>query len=139
MRLDDDEVGKRGEVNTRVLLYLMIIGITMGASVVMCTRSRADTTDDVYVESLHNVGITSLGKGDAGLITMGHIVCNAFGIGESFNDVGTLILSNNPGLNSTGAGQIIGAATAAYCPTFTWKFDGTPPSTSAPRDTGVVA
>lgn len=125
-------------MNTRVLLYLLGIGGAMAMSVTFCTRAPANTLDDVYVESLHDVGI-SAAAGDAGLITLGHFVCSAFGIGESFDDVKTLIVSNNPKLDRDGAAQIVGAATAAYCPAFTWKFGVAPPKDAAPRGTGVVA
>lgn len=126
---------------TRVRIALLGIMISSGwiAAAVWAAHSRAETLDELYVENLHEVGIYAA-AGDAGLIEAGHMVCDAFRIGESFSDAETLLVSNNPKLSSIGAAQIIGAATAAYCPSYAWKFGAPVPSTaSATRGQGVLA
>lgn len=72
------------------------------------------TDEQLYLKVLHEEGIFS-GKGDDGLLAAGYVVCERLRDGQPVMSVIKDVFNANKGLDSGGAGYLVGAAQSAFC------------------------
>lgn len=77
----------------------------------------ADSNDDTFLKAMAYVGLVS-DEGSAGLIHLGHTVCNDRAKGYSDSTTASMVNDTNPGLGMNGAGYIVATAEHVYCPQF---------------------
>ncbi|MEM6105826.1 DUF732 domain-containing protein [Mycobacterium sp. 050272] len=77
--------------------------------------ASADGADDTFLHTLQQRGLSWPGGQDQMMINAGHAVCQDFDAGDTMaqtvDDVKKAL-----GVSNMGAGSIVGAAVAAYCP-----------------------
>lgn len=77
--------------------------------------ANADGADDAYLQTLQQRGLSWAAGQEQTMINVGHAVCQDFdggdSMGQTVQDVKKALGVSNPG-----AGSIIGAAIANYCP-----------------------
>jgi hypothetical protein len=77
--------------------------------------ANADPTDDAYLQRLQQVGLSWPNDQGQTMINVGHAVCQDFDGGDTMaqtvDDVKKAL-----GVSNNGAGSIVGAAVANYCP-----------------------
>ncbi|OBA57598.1 hypothetical protein A5647_23685 [Mycobacterium sp. 1100029.7] len=77
--------------------------------------AHADPADDNYLQTLQQRGLSWAPGQDQTMINVGHAVCQDFGGGDTMEQtVGDV--KKALGVSNNGAGTIVGAAVAAYCP-----------------------
>lgn len=81
--------------------------------------AQASPEDDLYLDALYSVGITS-SAGEADMIQTGHNVCFLREAGYSELELAEVIHENSD-LSAELSGFVVGAAEAAYCP---WLYTG---------------
>lgn len=96
---------------------------TPGGSVASSTPDEA-TINSIFLQYIHgripNVNVQNT---DSGLVTLGHAVCADWNSGDSFNQVLADGITAFPDWSTTSIAVFIGAATGAYCPQYSTKFD----------------
>lgn len=94
----------------------MVAGL-LGAVVVHAGTpvAKADPSDDNYLHILQQRGLSWAQGQDQTMINVGHAVCADFAGGDTMEQtVGDV--KKALGVSNNGAGSIVGAAVAAYCP-----------------------
>ncbi|GBG39363.1 DUF732 domain-containing protein [Mycobacterium montefiorense] len=77
--------------------------------------AHADPADDTYLQTLQQRGLSWANGQDQTMINVGHAVCTDFAGGDTMEQtVGDV--KKALGVSNNGAGSIVGAAVAAYCP-----------------------
>jgi hypothetical protein len=77
--------------------------------------AKADPADDNYLQTLQQRGLSWAPGQDPTMINVGHAVCQDFAGGDTMEQtVGDV--KKALGVSNNGAGTIVGAAVAAYCP-----------------------
>jgi Protein of unknown function (DUF732) len=77
--------------------------------------AHADGADDNYLQVLRQRGLSWADGQDQTMINVGHAVCTDFAGGDTMQQtVGDV--KKALGVSNNGAGSIVGAAVAAYCP-----------------------
>jgi hypothetical protein len=97
---------------------LVLASLAPGLAVMAAAEAHArpyTDTEEIYLEVLHEKGINS-GHGDDGLLRAGYAVCQELRKGFSEINVIRRLFEDNDGLNSGGAGYLLGAAQASFCP-----------------------
>jgi hypothetical protein len=100
-----------------------VLAVHAIALLTMAPLARADQNDELYLAVLDMNGIRS-STDPAGLIGIGHDVCNAFDNGRSVSRVAVTIMDSAEQANisaletPSGAAHLIGAAIGAYCPQY---------------------
>ncbi|MGO9350398.1 MAG: DUF732 domain-containing protein [Mycobacterium sp.] len=93
-----------------------------GLAVITAPIASADSTDDGYLQALKDKGITWPSGSDPTMVQIGHAVCTDSG-GMTFDQTFADAKSGLPQLQDVSIARIMGAATGAYCPQYTSKFD----------------
>lgn len=99
------------------------IALGLAAFVVLATAptATADAADDNFLRALTQRGLSWPAGNDQTMINVGHAVCADWAGGDTMaqtvDDVQKAL-----GLSTNGAGTVIGAATASYCPEFRSKM-----------------
>lgn len=99
------------------------IAVGLAAFVVVATAptANADPADDNFLRALTQRGLSWPGCNDQTMINVGHAVCADWAGGDTMaqtvDDVQKAL-----GVSTNGAGTVIGAATASYCPEFRSKM-----------------
>ncbi|HEY0225298.1 MAG TPA: DUF732 domain-containing protein [Mycobacterium sp.] len=101
-----------------------IAAVVAGFVVVAAAPSAsADPADDQYLQILQQRGLSWAGGQDGTMINVGHAVCSDFDGGDTMaQTVGDV--KKSLGISNNGAGSIVGAAIAAYCPQNRTKMSG---------------
>jgi hypothetical protein len=77
--------------------------------------ASADPADDSYLQNLQQHGLSWAPGADGTMINVGHAVCQDFDGGDTLAQaVGDV--KKSLGVSNGGAGTIVGAAVANYCP-----------------------
>jgi hypothetical protein len=85
--------------------------------------ATADPADDQYLQTLQQRGLSWAAGQDGTMINVGHAVCSDFDGGDTMaQTVGDV--KKSLGISNNGAGSIVGAAIAAYCPQNRSKMSG---------------
>jgi hypothetical protein len=85
--------------------------------------ASADPADDQYLQTLQQRGLSWAPGQDGTMINVGHAVCSDFDGGDTMaQTVGDV--KKSLGISNNGAGSIVGAAIAAYCPQNRTKMSG---------------
>lgn len=85
--------------------------------------ASADPADDQYLQTLQQRGLSWAPGQDGTMINVGHAVCSDFDGGDTMaQTVGDV--KKSLGISNNGAGSIVGAAIAAYCPQNRSKMSG---------------
>jgi hypothetical protein len=101
---------------TRLFRHVTILALT---ALALALPARADSDDDAYLNALHKHGIENHAHGDAGLVKMGHMICDLLGQGytmEGLADSGEL--HEGAGLSDDDVKFIIKTSAGAYCPEY---------------------
>lgn len=77
--------------------------------------ASADPADDAYLQTLQQHGLTWANGADGTMINVGHAVCSDFAGGDTMSQT-VQDVKKSLGVSNNGAGTIIGAAVANYCP-----------------------
>ena len=93
----------------------------MGTGAAFAAPIQAETADHAYLRLLSSQSLSSADA--AGLINLGHSVCDALAAGNSESKVIATLRQNTPALvnasdpyvAAAAAGSIVGAAQYAYC------------------------
>ncbi|MDT5116035.1 MAG: hypothetical protein QOE30_1774 [Mycobacterium sp.] len=84
-------------------------------AIAVAPTASADPADDAYLQTLQQRGLSWANGQEQTMINVGHAVCQDFdggdSMGQTVGDVKKALGVSNPG-----AGSIIGAAIANYCP-----------------------
>ena len=94
-------------------------GLVLGTAPI----ANADATDDVYLHTLTQSGITWANGSDQTMIGLGHAVCQDWAAGGTLDQTAADV-KKAVGLSDGSVGSIIGAATASYCPQYGSKIPG---------------
>jgi hypothetical protein len=85
--------------------------------------ANADPADDQYLQTLRQRGLSWAAGQDGTMINVGRAVCADFDGGDTMaQTVGDV--KKSLGVSNNGAGSIVGAAVAAYCPQNRAKMSG---------------
>lgn len=96
----------------------------LGAIGVMAAPiANADATDDAYLQTLKDKGITWPSGSDQTMLQIGHAVCADWSKGFTFEQTLADAKSGMPQLADTSLAKIMGAATGTYCSQYSSKFD----------------
>jgi hypothetical protein len=77
--------------------------------------ANADPADDTYLRTLQQRGLSWANGQDQTMINVGHAVCADFDGGDTMSQT-VEDVKKTLGVGNNGAGSIVGAAVAAYCP-----------------------
>jgi Protein of unknown function (DUF732) len=99
------------------LLVCALFAIVVGAPM-----ARADATDDAFISTLQQKGVTVADRDAA--IAAGHSVCVAFGQGGTRAAVVKSLLAD--GFSAQDAGRMMAVSVAVYCPKYRSAVDPTP-------------
>jgi Protein of unknown function (DUF732) len=77
--------------------------------------ASADPADDAYLQTLQQHGLGWAPGADGTMINVGRAVCSDFAGGDTMSQT-VQDVKKSLGVSSSGAGTIIGAAIANYCP-----------------------
>lgn len=94
-----------------------------GIAVMTAPIASADATDDAYLQTLKDKGITWASGSDQTMVQIGHAVCTDWSKGFTFEQTLADAKSGLPQLADTSLAKIMGAATGSYCPQYSSKFD----------------
>jgi uncharacterized protein DUF732 len=94
-----------------------------GIAVITTPIASADSTDDGYLQALKDKGITWPSGSDQTVIQIGHAGCTDWSKGMTFDQTFADAKSGLPQLQDASIARIMGAATGAYCPQYSSKFD----------------
>ena len=103
-------------------LILLALLVLLVCALALAPMARADNTDAVYLKLLAHFGITCGNLGspsctDAGLVQMGHAVCDDLENGRNIDSETTgLVNHSNGALSQDLAMYLVGAAIVSYCP-----------------------
>jgi hypothetical protein len=92
-------------------------------AVAIAPIANADSADDGYLSALTKKGITWPNGGDSTMVNIGHAVCTDWNHGMTFEQTFADAKSGLPQLQDSSIATIMGAATGAYCPQYSSKFD----------------
>jgi hypothetical protein len=84
-------------------------------AVAAAPTASADPADDAYLQTLQQHGLSWANGADGTMINVGHAVCSDFAGGDTMAQT-VQDVKKSLGLSNNGAGTIIGAAVANYCP-----------------------
>ncbi|HTX97318.1 MAG TPA: DUF732 domain-containing protein [Mycobacterium sp.] len=99
-------------------IAVVLVGIGLFAA---APAANADPADDNYLRALHQRGLSWPNGSDQMMINVGHAVCQDWAAGDTMAQTVDDV-QKSLGLSTNGAGSVIGAATAAYCPEFRSKI-----------------
>lgn len=88
------------------------------AAPVYTPETRTQENNDAFYALLQGEGVFASDVTESAAVSFGHAVCDALTSGNSFAAV-TIDLVNHTGLSYAKVGDIIGAANAAFCPSYT--------------------
>jgi hypothetical protein len=94
-----------------------------GIAIVSAPLANADSTDDVYLQTLKDKGITWPSGSDQTMIQIAHAVCGDWSQGLTFEQSLANAKSALPQLADTSLAKIMGVATGSYCSQYSSKFD----------------
>jgi Protein of unknown function (DUF732) len=94
-----------------------------GIAVIAAPLASADSADDGYLQALRDKGITWPSDKDQTMVNIGHAVCTDWSHGMTFDQTFADAKSGLPQLQDASLARIMGAATGAYCPQYSSKFD----------------
>jgi Protein of unknown function (DUF732) len=94
-----------------------------GVAVMVTPIASADPTDDSYLQSLQDKGITWPTGSEQTMIQIGHAVCGDWSKGFTFDQTLADAKSGLPQLADTSIAKIIGVATGEYCFQYSSKLD----------------
>jgi hypothetical protein len=94
-----------------------------GFAVITAPIANADSTDDAYLQRLKDNGITWPHGSDQTVGQIGHATCGDWSKGFTFDQTFADAKSAMPQLADASIAKIVGAATGAYCPQYSSKFD----------------
>ncbi|OBA73942.1 hypothetical protein A5641_00285 [Mycobacterium sp. 1554424.7] len=94
-----------------------------GIAVLAAPIANADSSDDAYLQTLKDKGITWPSSGDQTMVQIGHAVCTDWSHGFTFEQTFADAKQGLPQLQDTSLAKIMGAATGVYCPQYSSKFD----------------
>lgn len=99
------------------------LGAALAALLVVAVApaANADPADDNYLRALKQRGLGWPSGTDQTMIDAGHAVCQDWAGGDTMAQIVDDV-QKALGLSTNGAGTVIGAATAAYCPEFRTKM-----------------
>jgi hypothetical protein len=107
--------------NTARLSGPIVVGLTAFVVLAAAPAATADPADDNFLRALTQRGLSWPSGNDQTMINVGHAVCADWAGGDTMaqtvDDVQKTL-----GLSTNGAGTVIGAATASYCPEFRSKM-----------------
>jgi Protein of unknown function (DUF732) len=84
-------------------------------SIAAAPTASADPADDAYLQTLQQHGLGWANGADGTMTNVGHAVCSDFAGGDTMSQT-VQDVKKSLGLSNSGAGTIIGAAVANYCP-----------------------
>lgn len=100
------------------------LAAVLGAiAVIAAPIAYADSTDDAYLQTLKDKGITWPSGSDQTIVQIGHAVCADWSKGFTFDQTLADAKSALTQLADTSIAKIMGAATGVYCPQYSSKFD----------------
>ncbi|WP_068181912.1 DUF732 domain-containing protein [Mycobacterium sp. UM_CSW] len=94
-----------------------------GIAVFTAAIANADSSDDAYLQTLKDKGITWASGSDQTMVQIGHAVCTDWAHGFTFEQTFADAKQGLPQLQDTSLAKIMGAATGVYCPQYSSKFD----------------
>ncbi len=94
-----------------------------GATVIMAPLASADAADEGYLQALKDKGITWPSDKDPTMVNIGHAVCTDWQHGMTFDQTFADAKQGLPQLQDASLATIMGAATGAYCPQYSSKFN----------------
>ena len=94
-----------------------------GIAVITAPVASADSADDGYPQALKDKAITWPSGSDQTMVQIGHAVCTDWSRGMTFEQTFADAKSGLPQLQDASIARIMGAATGAYCPQYSSKFD----------------
>jgi uncharacterized protein DUF732 len=101
--------------NTARLAGPIAAVVTCLVAIAAAPVAGADPADDNYLQVLRQRGLSWADGQDGTMINVGHAVCTDFAGGDTMEQtVGDV--KKSLGVSNNGAGSIVGAAVAAYCP-----------------------
>jgi hypothetical protein len=100
-----------------------LAAVLSGIGVIIAPIAHADSTDDSYLKALTDKGITWPNGGDQTMIQLGHATCGDWAKGFTFEQTYADAKSTLPNLSDGSIGTLLGAATGAYCPQYSSKFN----------------
>ncbi len=100
-----------------------LAAILGGIAVITAPLANADSTDDAYLQTLKDKGITWPSGSDQTMVQIGHAVCTDWSRGFTFEQTLADAKSGLPQLADASLAKILGAATGVYCPQYSSKFD----------------
>src|SRR3984957_5799725 len=93
-----------------------IAAVAVGlVAIAAAPTASADPADDAYLQTLQQHGLTWANGADGTMINVGHAVCSDFAGGDTMSQT-VQDVKKSLGVSNNGAGTIIGAAVANYCP-----------------------
>ncbi len=95
-------------------LLPVAVGVTMVIGLAVPPPAVADSTDDAFLASLHQAGLTFRSPNEA--IAAGHAVCQLVADGKQGPDVLSVLESANPGVTPEAAQKFMGISMNVYCP-----------------------
>ena len=101
----------------------LLAAVAGGLAVTIAPIANADSADDGYLSALTKKGITWPNGGDSTMVNIGHAVCTDWNHGMTFEQTFADAKSGLPQLQDSSIATIMGAATGAYCPQYSSKFD----------------
>ena len=110
-------------MNKTARLTGLIAAVLGGVAVMTAPIVSADSTDDAYMQTLKDKGITWPNGGDQTMLQIGHAVCADWSKGFTFEQTLADAKSAMPQLADTSVAKIMGAATGTYCSQYSSKFD----------------
>jgi hypothetical protein len=94
-----------------------------GIAVLAAPIANADSSDDAYLQTLKDKGITWPSSADQTMVQIGHAVCTDWAHGFTFEQTFADAKQGLPQLQDASLAKIMGAATGVYCPQYSSKFD----------------
>jgi hypothetical protein len=84
-------------------------------AIAVAPTASADPADDAYLQTLQQRGLSWPNDQGQTMINVGHAVCQDFAGGDTMSQTVDDV-KKALGVSNTGAGSIVGAAVANYCP-----------------------
>ena len=81
-----------------------------------------ESIDSIYLSVVREGAPLTRTADDETLISLAKSTCEFFDAGASFEDVALIAMES--GVDATTAGTVIGAGTEAYCPEYSYLFNG---------------
>ena len=101
--------------NTARLAGPIAAAVAGSLAIAVAPTASADPADDAYLQTLQQRGLSWANGQEQTMINVGHAVCQDFDGGDTMGQTVSDV-KKSLGVSNPGAGSIIGAAIANYCP-----------------------